>query len=622
VKFSRPGSLLAAAALVAAAAVAFVPTQLANADAPAPLTFAAASDYATDVFSDPWDYSNTDDINLTAGPKGGPAKGVALDKVAGGVLSFTAEKNQKGYVSPLWGGYPGSFLTGRDGGIATNEIDTTKYKYVRIHAWVSANLNASLQWFSCLKQDGSCIGGMPVYLTKGWNDFVAPLANEPKLGLKLQWTGKMVGLRFAFNPTTTTQVRIDSISVTAPDSIVTPTVGNQIWWTDGDPSGIQPVPSVVKANLPAGSSPVSGTINSEHASLISPSKKVQIGGPNDGQWDALTWYTDQSTTPIDISAFPPGSKFYSVPTGGGASAATLVAQIIGRPLPVVTSPSAAGCGDYAKQYLGHDWLKSKKDFTLTSAKLKSFKAGKVVTAVNAKFGPKSPKNDPHITFKLGPKGIDGTVWHRLTIVESYTGAFDLGSQAGGGTLGRVIWQKAGAKKVAQTNDLVEYAGKQAIVLDLNTNPKLLTEPEGPPSQRYTFKNKKITQLRFDPNEDKGSRVWSVYSVVLAKDCSTTSTFNVTWNDGNLMAGSTATVWATSTKGTVQLPIQNVNGIAVDPTLASSPVAEAAANTATVDVAPLKAFGKTSWTIQVQASNTTDPRNLPSIGNATGPLVVS
>jgi hypothetical protein len=601
-----------AIALVGTAAVAVLPPTSATADS-APVTYPAAQDFATTAFSDPWDFSNPEDINLTSGPHGGPAKGITNASVAGGVVSFTAVKGQKGYVSPLWGGYPGSYLSGRDGGI--NPIDTSIYKYVRIHVWVDHDLNAALQWFSCLKQDGTCIGGMPVYLTKGWNDFVAPIANEPKLGLHAAWTGSMVGLRFAFNPATTTNVQIDSINVTAPDSIVTPTIGNQIWWTDGSvgPSGLVPATSVVTdMHLKSGANQITDFLNSQSKSIISQTKDY-TDPTNPTQWDGLHWYTDQDTTPIDISAFPAGSKFYSVPTAGGAP--TLVAQIVGRPLPVVTSPSIAGCGDYAQQYLGHSWLAKKSDFVITSAKLKSFKAGTSVTAVNAKTGPKQPKNDPHITFKLSKKGIDGTVWHRLTLVEGYNGNFNLDNKAGGGTMGRVMWQKAGAKKVAQTNDLVEYAGKQTITLDLNTDPKVLTEPDGPPSQRYTFNTKKITQLRFDPNEDKGSRIWSVYSVVLAADCATTSTFNVTWQDNNLMPGTTATIWATSAASAtpIQLPVAG----------STAGIAEVAGtNTATVDTTPLKGFGKQSWTIQVQASNPTDPRNAPSVGIATGPLVVS
>jgi hypothetical protein len=477
-------------------------TAPAGADAAAPVVRPAAvagggaADYATDVFSDPWDFSNSSDLHLDPGP----TRGLVKAKIAGGLLQFTAKKGTRGYFSPLWGGYVGSFLSGRDGGLAANKLNASKYTVLRLRAFASGNLNSSLFWFSCYQKKSSCEGGMPVSLAAGWNDIVLPIANNPKLVHSGKaWSGKMTDLRFAFSARSTVQVKVDTIAVTS-----------------------------------------------------------------------------DATSPI-----------------------------VAQPLPVVTSPSAAGCGDYAKNVLGHPWLTKRSDVTLTSAKLKSFHKGKL-TAVNASTGPRAPKNDPHVTFKLPPKGINGKIWHRLTIVESYKGPFDLASGSGGGTMARVMWQVPGRKLVAQSDDLVTYTGKQTIVLDLTTNPKRLTDPAGPAGQRYTFKNGKVTMLRWDPNEDRGSRVWTLYTMRLAKDCAATSSFNVTWQDKAFTAGTTVQIQALypKTGGRVTL---------------TGPIAESGTSgSALVNIAPLKKYGKRSWTIQVLATN---PAGVASRGSATGPLVV-
>jgi hypothetical protein len=461
-----------------------------------PAAASGATDFATDVFGDPWDFSNSSDLHLDPGP----TKGLTNATIAGGMLQFTAKRGTRGYFSPLWGGYPGSFLMGRDGGLAQNMLDAGTYKVLRMRAFSSGRLSAALFWFTCFQKKSSCEGGMPLSLAPGWNDIVMPIANNPLLLRSGKaWSGKLTDLRVAFNASSTVQVKVDNIYVT-PDA----------------------------------------------------------------------------TTPI-----------------------------VQRPLPVVTSPSAAGCGDYATSVLGHPWLTKRSDFKITSAKLKSFRPGRLV-AVNAKTGPKQPKNDPHVTFKLASSGINGNVWHRLTVVESYKGPFNLGSAAGGGTMARVMWKTPAHSQNSQTNDLVTYSGTQTITLDLNTDPRILTDPAGGAGQRYTFKNGKVTLLRWDPNEDRGSRVWTLQSVTLAQDCATTSTFNVTWNDMAFAAGTTAQIQA----------LNPSTGQAVNLT---GQIPEAASNNVSVDVTPLKQFGKQSWTIQIVA---TDASGHSGTGLATGPLVVS
>jgi hypothetical protein len=58
----------------------------------------------------------------------------------------------------------------------------------------------------------------------------------------------------------------------------------------------------------------------------------------------------------------------------------------------------------------------------------------------------------------------------------------------------------------------------------------------------------VNALRWDPNEDPGSRRWHLFSVVLAKDCGMKVSFPMTWHDARYVSGSTATIVARSPGG--------------------------------------------------------------------------
>jgi hypothetical protein len=206
---------------------------------------------------------------------------------------------------------------------------------------------------------------------------------------------------------------------------------------------------------------------------------------------------------------------------------------------VVDTPNASGCGDWATSALGHPWrFTSTADLAgIQNATAISFAAG-VLSATNG-----APvRNDPHIELPVG-RGIDGRVWHRLTLTTSYDGAFGLANAPGGGAMGRIMWRAAGQTGISQTNDLLTYSGKRTIVVDLAMPTATLTEPDS--SVRYAFAGAApVTMFRWDPNEDPGARRWHVYSVRLARDCTANATLPVTWHDTAYSAGSTTRVYMT------------------------------------------------------------------------------
>ena len=236
----------------------------------------------------------------------------------------------------------------------------------------------------------------------------------------------------------------------------------------------------------------------------------------------------------NVAGYAPGTTFWSVAADGTK---TLVGASAAAPLPVVDSPSVAGCGDYASRYLGHPWTFTSRRSILWYANMTalSFTTVGELSATNA--GP--VRSDPQMLLPIATRGINGRGYHRLTIVESYDGPFDLTPTPGGGAMGRILWTSAGHVAWSQTAPLVTFTGKRSLTLDMAMPALQLTDPTGPPSQRYAFAaTPKVTRLRYDPNEDPGARRWHLYSVRLATDCQAAPSFAVTWHDTQYSVGST------------------------------------------------------------------------------------
>lgn len=467
-----------------------------------------APDFATSVWADKWDFSNGTDAFTDAGP----AAGVLGPRWGGGVLSYTITGHS--YVTPLWGGYPGSLYLGRDGVLPGNQINVNTFTRFHLHAYVSRETRGVFWYFTCTPPTSRCQGGPAFTLRAGWNDIDMPVrsANRP--------TGPLAqGLRLALNATAPTLVQLDFLRVYRPSaaSLLTwasPAKGTpaQLYWSDG-------------AAYPTGSDRHGGPV-------------VGVGGQMS--------VARGGTATVDVSGYPAGTRFYAVSSNGVVTPAAESVAITPLPAPVIDSPSVAGCGDYATAALGHPW-RFTSPRTLAGwgniARLRF--TGGYLTATNAG----ARRNDPYVLLPLGRGGIDGRKWHHLTVVEGYDGRFDLRDAPGGGTMARILWGAAGNITLAQTNDLVTYSGTRTITVDLGMPAARLTEPDGSAAQRYPFASAtRITRLRWDPNEDRGSRTWHLYSVRLAADCATKAYTYITWHDTQFTPGSQATVIIRDARG--------------------------------------------------------------------------
>jgi hypothetical protein len=497
-----PRRLLALAVATAATvplAVAALSTSAASADvAPAPVILHAGQDFASDAYSDPWDMSNAADLDLD--PNGATLY-VSNASMSGGLASFSTSRVS--YVSFIWAGVPGSLPWGRDGRLTHNQINAASYTRANLHVYASAIVNVQLQW-AVVGIAGT--GSITFTLQPGWNTVDMGLTGAHD---GVAWSGRIQNLRLQVLTATPHTFAVDWLRVYQPDP------SGALWWTSA-----------------AGTSDLRW---SDGSGLPSPAGD-QHGGPVAG----ATAVAGVATL-TNLSGFPPGTQFYA---GDGT---TPVAVSVSEPLPVIDSPSASGCVDYAGHVLHTLW-----NFTsphsvagLGNVMNVSYSPSGRLTATNA--GPH--RNDPYVLLPVGRGGIDGRVYHRLTIIESYTGGFNLSGAPGGGTLARVLWRPAGHITYSQTNDLVTPTGLQTIVLDMAMPSATLTEPEGTPEQRLPFASAApVTTMRFDPNEDPGSRTWSVYWMTLAADCASKVAFPLMWHDNANLPGSTATVVAMTPGG--------------------------------------------------------------------------
>ena len=452
-----------------------------------------AGEFATGVFHDPWDFSNALDALLDVGP----TQGLGSPVMSAGGLSFTVGSGG-GHLSPLWGGYAGEIPMGRDGTVTANGLNAATYTRMHLHVYASGFTATGFSWAPCVQPGGACT--MTFGVNAGWNDIDLPIVHGGRA-----WAGRISALRLAFTPVRgSSAIRIDNLRVYQPLAssqftwAAPGSLSANLWWTDT-------------------SAPITATL-SQHAGRV-PNAGVSANSSN--------------RRLANLSGYPASTYFWSVAANG---AKVLVGQTKASPLPVVDSPSLAGCNDYATAALGHPWTFTSGASVQRPANAGAFTwAGGVLSATN--YGPH--RNDPNISLPLGRTGIDGRVYHRLSIIESYDGAFNLANAPGGGTMARILWQIPGHITLSQTRPLVTYGGKRLLTVDMAMPASSLTDPAGTPAMRYAFASAaRVIRLRYDPNEDPGARRWHLFSVRLAADCQSAYSATVTWHDAQYAAGST------------------------------------------------------------------------------------
>ncbi|MDQ2757728.1 MAG: hypothetical protein M3Y71_14400 [Actinomycetota bacterium] len=464
------------------------PTASASSGPPVSVGGPAGHDYATDHFGDPWDYSNSSDLLTDAGP----ALGVSSIGMSGG--SLAAHFSGNGYISPIWGGYGGSTLLGRDGGRPGNQLDTSVYRTVAFQAYSSATVPAGLIWFNCAGGGvaQSCGGGMAFTLQAGWHTYNLTPGASRYSGWPLAWGGSVNGLRLASTPGI--DFRLDWMRVVQPGS------GTNVSWSN--PSG------------------GTGTLMW---------RTVSSAQPGSG---SLGTVSGTSGT-FNLSQLPAGT--YQVGVADTKGAVAFWQQVtLTTPLPRILTPNESGDRDYATQVLHDPW-----DFH-NSSDIAAVGNATAQSWAGGQFSATNTSNDPYVMMRLGSGGIDGTTYRHLTVSSAYSGPFDLRDVSGGGTMARVQWQRTD-RGWGQTNDLLTYSGSRTIMADLGGPASVVLEPDST-SVPYSSSSR-VSLLRWDPNEDRGPRRWYLRSVQLRSDFRTTGDFVVSWTDAAYAPGGVATLVA-------------------------------------------------------------------------------
>lgn len=465
-----------------------------------PAAIPASPDFATERFSNPWDYSDLDDIILN-GP--GPMDNLLNQRLDNGLLRFDATQN--GHLSPLWVGFPAEIPEQRSGRV--NPIDAGRYTHASLHLYSSRRIPGGIMWFGCADWDTNpCMGGRPFTIEQGWHTYVFELENTFP-GLPQAWTGALPGLRLAVAPDAPSSFALDWLRIHRPAA---------------------GTPVTVVAPSGTASSRVLWDLDADAANNTADRSGWGVIGTTSG--------SGSKTVEFASSAFPPGGyRFLAEHTMSDGrkvvTAHSAPLQIAAPPLPVLDSPDHKGGEDYATAVLRNPWDMSGPEDVAELGNVQNVRwEGGQLHATN---GPPN-QNDPYVRLRVGAGGIDASRYHRLTVNMSYDGPFGLADAPGGGTHGRLIWWRAdtGDWVFHDSREIVNWTDRSIYSVQMRTNPPAAVEDPRSRAPIVGWAGGTVTYLRWDPNEDPGARSWRLDSVELRADHEAKGSFDIRWHDRN------------------------------------------------------------------------------------------
>ncbi len=416
-------------------------------------TVKAGHDYATNKFSDSWDMSNREDVWPVY-------TNINNASFSGGKFSGTAAtKDPQVYF--LWGGYPDSIASPRDG--SANPINANYYNRVAIRFFSSTAGEAELFWFYS-KDIKRSLKRQEFKVDKGWNIYIFDSAYT---AFNKNWKGSPIGLRLDPINVSGANFSIDWVSVYRTNT----STANLSWTPDP---------------------------------ILDGNYEVYVESDNSGEdWLAQTFSTEAT---VDLAALRSGVyNLYVRRTGASPEDSNPVAvKVNDAPVVNIIEPDAAGGQDWAAEFLGDAWdMSNSKDISSTrNITARRFSNG-VFTARNTGVGG-AQANDPIVYLNLRGKKIDAYRYHRLTIRYRYDQPFSLVR----GTMARMGWKLYPYKSWQMTNDILTYDGWNTITLSLR----------GASLDKGTMGWRgQANYLRFDPHEDPYARRFYIDYVKLARD---------------------------------------------------------------------------------------------------------
>ncbi|HEY7628715.1 MAG TPA: hypothetical protein VH761_16710, partial [Ilumatobacteraceae bacterium] len=200
----------------------------------------------------------------------------------------------------------------------------------------------------------------------------------------------------------------------------------------------------------------------------------------------------------------------------------------------VTGPSDEGGADYAT-VAGNPWdFAAGDDMTATNHIINASFDGNAFNGV-------THGNDSWVMLPLrAPLNTDR--YHRFTADVCYGGGFSLEDSVGGGMNARVIWFDEGGQAWVDSQDIVIEPGCNRMTFDMVTDPAIAVNDEST-AHKAGWRGVSIGAIRFDLNEDRGDRAFSLRDIRLADDAAFSSgTYPITFNS---TTGGSADIFVTT-----------------------------------------------------------------------------
>jgi|GEM_PF-2189115 len=213
------------------------------------------------------------------------------------------------------------------------------------------------------------------------------------------------------------------------------------------------------------------------------------------------------------------------------------------PIPQVVSPNEFSGADYATTVRGNPW-----DFHGMDDVAGTHDVGNLAINADGDLTGVTTGNDPSIAFPVDA-GLITDRFHHLTIDVCMDGAFSLEDAPGGGMVGRVAWIARGTGSWIETQAFLVFPGCHIINIDLVTDPVIAVNATETGATPTGWRGLRIEQLRFDLNEDRGPRGFTLRNVTLTDDSELSTNYPIAFRDGAGASGVTADIFVSPSPGT-------------------------------------------------------------------------
>ena len=208
------------------------------------------------------------------------------------------------------------------------------------------------------------------------------------------------------------------------------------------------------------------------------------------------------------------------------------------PIPRIITPNEEGGADYATSngnpwdFCGPDDIGSRGVGDLANVAFR-----------NCDMYGQTIANDSFVDLPLRTD-INTDRYHRATVDVCYSGGMSFANAPGGGMNARFAWLRRGAPIYTETQDIIIYPGCNRMTFDLATLPPDAVNDENS-ILKEGWRGQTLDHLRFDLNEDPGTRSFQLNEIKLADDAAFTDSYPITFVDAAGVPGTTADIFVTT-----------------------------------------------------------------------------